>query len=140
MILLDTNILLRFKNPNAREHSEIVDRLFQWTSNSVKLVIAPQVLFEFYVVATRPVQENGFGLSPLDSKTELDNLCDIFELLPEKGETFRFWYDLVVNYQVKGKKSHDKRLIAFMKSYDIKKLYTFNKSDFHAFSKEIELV
>jgi predicted nucleic acid-binding protein len=60
MILLDTNILLRSKQKNSPHFIEISEKLLSLVEQD-ELIIAPQTVYEFYVVATRPVDVNGFG-------------------------------------------------------------------------------
>jgi predicted nucleic acid-binding protein len=44
------------------------------------------------------------------------------------------WHSLVKTHAVKGAKSHDARLVAAMQTYGIRRLLTFNLSDFSVFS------
>ena len=58
MILLDSNILIH-GNQNSSPHFPVVtNKLLQLISKDEELVICPQVLYEFYVVATRPNKQN----------------------------------------------------------------------------------
>ena len=63
-ILLDTNVVLRWLERGAREHAVVVEAIRRLTLQGTQLVLAPQVLIEFWVVATRPVEANGFGWDP----------------------------------------------------------------------------
>ncbi|MFQ5629577.1 MAG: type II toxin-antitoxin system VapC family toxin [bacterium] len=140
MILLDTNILLRSKQPNSLHHQEVTEKLIDFASNDNKLLICPQVIYEFYVVATRPQESNGLGCSTADARDEVDNILGTYTLLEDSGKIFNKWRELVVKYEVKGKTVHDARLVAFMQAHQIKKLYTINKKDFKRYSDIIELV
>lgn len=53
MILLDANVLLRLTNTDDPEYKRIQRVIFNYRSNDT-LVLAPQSLFEFWAVATRP--------------------------------------------------------------------------------------
>lgn len=138
-VLIDTNIVLRFKNANSPQFEQVTNRLTQLVNESHNLVISPQVLYEFYTVATRPLEQNGFGLSCEESLAEMDNLCSVFKLLPDNDKIFSHWLHLIKKYEVKGKKSHDTRLVAFMLSHQIPNLYTLNTQDFTRF-QEVTLV
>ncbi len=140
MILLDTNILLRFKNPNAPKYAEISNKITSLLEEDNELIICPQVLYELYVVVTRPLAQNGFGLNSIQALAEIDNLMQLFKMLPDNQNIYPAWRNLVNQYEIKGKRSHDVRLIAFMQSHQIKKLYTLNHADFKAFEGLIELL
>jgi predicted nucleic acid-binding protein len=100
----------------------------------------PQTIYEFYVVATRPLTQNGFELSIKEVLAEIDNLTQLFSLLLDKDTIYSLWYNLMATYDVKGKKSHDARLVAFMQSHQIKQIYTLNTEDFKRFEDLIELI
>ncbi len=54
MILLDTNILTCIKQAAHPDYARVTQRLIGYLMADVELVVCPQVLYEFYVVATRP--------------------------------------------------------------------------------------
>ena len=58
-VLVDTNLLARFANPNDPNHAVAVAaiRILRHRGDVSSLV--RQVLTEFWVVATRPITENG---------------------------------------------------------------------------------
>ena len=62
--LLDTNVVVRLMEPAAPEHTTVEDAIRRLIRAGHALVLAPQVLTEFWVVATRPVEVNGFGWPP----------------------------------------------------------------------------
>lgn len=140
MILLDTNIILRSNQANATEHTEVVGKISNWILQGEKLVIAPQTLYEFYVVATRPIVQNGFGLEAKEAQEAIEKLAKAYTLLPDNEKILSYWLHLIKKYDVKGKKSHDTRLVAFMLSHQISNLYTLNTQDFTRFQEEVTLV
>jgi len=137
MILLDTNILLRLKNINAVEHLAIRQKIENFIDLDIDLVICPQSLYEFYVVATRPLAQNGFGLNTQNALSEIDNLMLNFQLLPETAQIYEEWYNLLKTYPINGKLAHDARLVAWMIVHQIKQIYTLNKADFQRFNSFI---
>jgi predicted nucleic acid-binding protein len=56
--LLDTNILVRASDDQAADYAVAIDAVAQLLSQGNDCVIAPQVLIEFWVVATRPIDVN----------------------------------------------------------------------------------
>lgn len=91
-------------------------------------------------MATRPTEKNGLGLSRLTALKEIENLKETFQLLPETSELYPNWENLIQNYEVMGKTSHDARLIAFMQTHQVTKLYTLNQKGFKKFEDIIQLV
>ena len=53
MILVDTNILIHSNLPTSPHYENVTGRLLQFAEEDEELVICPQVIYEFYVVATR---------------------------------------------------------------------------------------
>ncbi len=132
--LLDTNILLRAAQPSQPQATEIYKSLTILIEAGCQPCLVPQNIYEFWVVATRPVSQNGFGLDS-SKATQLANECiSKFTLLKDERGIFVKWFSLVEQHSVMGKNAHDARLVAAMKRHDISCLITFNKSDFSRFS------
>jgi hypothetical protein len=55
------------------------------------ICLAPQVLVEFWVVATRPIENNGFGWSPNQAAYHIGRLYELFQLHPEHPGLFERW-------------------------------------------------
>jgi predicted nucleic acid-binding protein len=89
-----------------------------------------QVLIEFWVVATRPIEVNGLGLSIADVAANLADISTAFTCLPEPSDIAVGWQELAVKHKVLGKQAHDARLVALMLSHGISQLLTLNTSDF----------
>jgi len=140
MILLDTNIILRSKQPNSKEYLTVTNKITQWVLANETLVIAPQTLYEFYSVATRPIQANGLNMTTIQAHAEIIQLEKAYLVLPENEKILPLWLKLVTENEIKGKKSHDARLVAYMQSHEIKQIYTLNTDDFQRFKDVIELV
>jgi hypothetical protein len=66
------------------------------------------------VVATRPLGENGLGMTPIEAATELGRIKGMFLFLPETPAIYPAWENLVQDHAVSGKPSHDARLVAAM--------------------------
>lgn len=64
MYFVDTNIVLRLFDPRAPEHELVRTAVDLLESQSEPLVLSLQVLVETWVVATRPTDRNGLGISP----------------------------------------------------------------------------
>lgn len=128
--LLDTNILLRASDPDSPSYDRAVEAVARLLDQGDECVIAAQVLIEFWVVATRPVEVNGLGWDVEQTENEINQLLEQFSFLEDTEQVFPFWLRLVTTHQVKGKRTHDMRLIAVMQVHDISHLLTFNPDDF----------
>ena len=69
-------------------------------------------------------------MSPIEAHSELSVIQRLFRLLRDERAVFPLWQQLVVTFEVKGKKAHDARLAAAMQRHAVTHLLTFNTSDF----------
>ena len=128
--LLDTNILLRACDRAAANHSLAVEAVSQLLARGDECAIASQVLIEFWTVATRSLEFKGLGWSPERTSMAINQLLVQFSMLDETPQLFTYWWQLVATYKIRGKRTHDIRLLAAMKANEIKHLLTFNPGDF----------
>jgi predicted nucleic acid-binding protein len=128
--LLDTNILLRASDPQSEQYSLADEAVYHLLEEGHQCLLTSQILIEFWVVATRPVEGNGFGWTPERTKTQIDEFPSQFTLLKEPPDLFSFWFQLVNDHNIKGKRTHDIRILAVMKAYAISHILTFNPNDF----------
>jgi predicted nucleic acid-binding protein len=138
MYLLDSNILLRLAQPNHPHHNEARNCVRSLLRKKEIVCIIPQVLFEFWVVATRPIENNGLGLSVENVKRKVEKAERFFCLCLDTSQIYREWLRLVAGYSVSGVKAHDARIVAAMKIHGLTNLVTFNIDDFKRF-KESEI-
>lgn len=129
-ILLDSNVLLRLIEPGHLHYQSSVDAICLLRQRGFKLTIVPQVVYEFWSVATRPLANNGLGMSPVDAHSELLMIKSLFSMLQDERGIYSVWDQLVVSFAVKGKQTHDARLAAAAQRHLITHLLTFNTSDF----------
>ena len=60
-ILLDTNVLLRLDDAGRDSHAHAMDAVDWLVANGYERVLVPQNLYEYWAVATRPVENNGLA-------------------------------------------------------------------------------
>ena len=132
-LLVDTNVLVRFIDEGSDAHPECEALLRALRGRPHPLVICLQNLIEFWVVATRPVTNNGFGLAPATAASMLDDLSLLFPCLDEPQDVGDRWRRLVQYFQITGKQAHDARLVAVMQGHGITQLLTLNASDFERY-------
>ena len=132
--LLDSNIILRLFQP-SHPHSPIAESaILKLEQLGFSPCLVPQNIYEFWVVATRPIDKNGLGLSAGDARSTVDELLLQFPLLRDERGVFGHWISLVTLHQVIGRNAHDARLAAAMQRHSITQLLTFNVGDFKRFS------
>jgi predicted nucleic acid-binding protein len=133
LILLDTNILLRYVSPTDPAHSTARAAIASSQASGETLCIVPQNIYEFWVVATRPLTSNGLGFTVPEAQAEVARLKSLFSFLADQVNLFTEWEALVVAHDCKGKVAHDARLVAAMHTHGITRLLTFNGPDFHRY-------
>lgn len=113
-VLCDTNVIARSLEPEHAQHLQACIAVKELTLQGHELCVIPQIFFELWAVATRPIEQNGLGRTCLEAQAILK-------------ET------LVVKHSVIGKKSHDTHLAATMIVNNVSHLLTFNAQDFLRF-------
>jgi predicted nucleic acid-binding protein len=128
--LFDTNIFLRLSDRISANYALARDATYILIEQGHKCCLTSQIIIEFWVVATRPTEVNGLGWTPERTKNQINQFLNRFTLLEETPEIFTLWFQLVTDYNIKGKRTHDIRLLAVMKAHSITHLLTFNPDDF----------
>lgn len=128
--LLDTNIILRFTNPSDGQHELVTDAVAAILEQGDECYLAPQVLIEMWVVATRPPDVNGLGWSTTYTRNVIDQLMQRFPIAEEVPQLFLTWLDFVSALKILGKRTHDARIAAMMKTSAISHILTLNPGDF----------
>jgi predicted nucleic acid-binding protein len=129
-VLLDTNVLARMTQPGFPAHRVATDACTNLQLRGDIPCLVPQVLYELWVVATRPTADNGLGLTASEAEVELTRVKKLFPLLADTAVIYAEWEHLVTTHQVMGKNAHDARLVAAMTVHGITHLLTFNMGDF----------
>ena len=128
--LLDSNILLRIDDALA-DHSPVARGAFRsLIAEGQNCLITPQVIGEYFSVATWSVSSNGLGWEFKKGQVERDQWLSRCALIPETNEIFPIWLRLIDEYRVTGRKIFDYRLIAVMLTFQVTHLLTFNTKDF----------
>ncbi len=132
--LTDTNVLLRVLHRTDPSYPIAQGAVRKLLSNGHQLQATTQNFIEFWNVSTRPVGQNGMGLSPCEAIRPLRRAEQLFPLLPDLPAVYSKWRELVVNYGVSGVQVHDARLVATMIVHGVTHILTFNTSDFSRYA------
>src|SRR5262249_51272140 len=73
-VLLDTNVLARAAQPAHSHYAVARSALAALVGKGDTPCLVPQVLYELWAVATRPLSANGLGLAPAQADAELSRL------------------------------------------------------------------
>jgi predicted nucleic acid-binding protein len=133
-VLLDTNVILRSAEPAHSLHSVANDAIRKLHDRGDEPVIVPQIIYEFWVVATRPLDQNGLGFDAIACQGEVLKIESLFGVLDDTHAMLAAWKSPVIEYQVLGKSAHDARLVAAMNVHGLRELLTFDKADFLRYS------
>jgi predicted nucleic acid-binding protein len=133
-ILLDTNVVARLAEPAHPQHASAQSAIRKMLLAKDELVVVPQIVYEFWVVATRPMSQNGLGLELPAARSEIAKIEAMFVLLDDTAGLYSEWLELVIRHDVKGKLAHDARLVAAMKVHGVTEMITFNTGDFARYS------
>ncbi len=133
-VLVDTNVLTRIAEPNQQQSMMAADAVRSLLSRGEVLNIVPQCVYEFWVVATRPVANNGLAMTTGEASAKVDELTKVFVLLPDTAQIFAEWRRIVLDGDCHGKIAHDARLVAAMRVHRLDRILTFNGQDFSRFA------
>ena len=119
---IDTNVLLYLANPQAPEHARAKAAVADLLANDQRPIIAAQIVFEFWSVATRPTEANGLGWSTKQAFEQIEIFRTRFGLLYESPAVVDLWLHVVVSHGRKGKRIQDAHLLATMKANGVDRL------------------
>jgi predicted nucleic acid-binding protein len=135
-VLVDTNILLRRIQPDHAHHALAIDSVARLLAAGEQVYFTLQNVSEFWNVMTGPVAANGLGFPPAFALSEVGKIERVLALLPDSPAVYEEWKRLVATYAVTGAKVHDARLVAVMNVHGVRRILTFNTSDFARFEIE----
>jgi len=133
LILLDTNILLRYALTADPAFATVDTAVNTLHASGEVLCVVPQNVYEFWAAATRPTAANGLGLTVPECQIQVIRIKRLFRLLPDLPALFADWEALVGAYSCHGRVSFDARLVAAMRTHGVTRLLTFNRADFGRF-------
>ena len=132
-ILLDSNILIRWLE-SGDPLQPLVDRAVDSLIRTGALpCYKSQNLGEFWSVLTRPLDRNGFGLTPQEADRRARVIEEQIPMLPDDPAVHLVWRRLLVTHAISGVQVHDAHLHAAMQVHGVKRILTLNTRDFTRF-------
>lgn len=138
--LVDSNVLLRWLDTSNAQHATAKNAIDTLDAQGHTLYVAPQNIIEFWAVASRPIEQNGFGWDLARCVSSVPLLLASFEYLPDTSAIFDQWQRLVAAYNVSGLHVHDTRLVAVTKAHGVDHILTFNAKHFRRFESGESIV
>ena len=130
VLFLDTNVLLAATDEGRAQHRLAQEVLVSANRHGYHLGVSGQVLREYLVVATRPLEVNGLGLSPGDALRNVDEFRRRSVLYDETEAVSDRLRQLVRDHEPRGKRIHDVSVVATMLTHGLTHLVTQNSGDF----------
>lgn len=133
LCLVDSNILIRWVQPADPDYPLVEAALAVLAESGAILCYTSQNLAEFWNASTRPMERNGYGLSPAEADRRARRFESQLRFLPDSLAVHEEWRKLLVDYGVSGLQVHDTRLVAAMRVHEVKSILTFNTRHFMRF-------
>jgi predicted nucleic acid-binding protein len=138
-VVVDSNVLLCSIHPNNPQHSDANRALESLRKRNEELILVSQVACEWWAVATRPLENNGLGLSTSFASRVFSVIQSSFKFIPDPPSTLDKWLELVTKMNAKGKSAHDARLAAVALLIQADAILTFNVDDFRRYPSLVVL-
>jgi predicted nucleic acid-binding protein len=134
-VLLDTNLLARCIQPSHPLHAIATHAMKELAARRDRLCIVPQIVYEHFVVCTRPSSEyGGLGMTNESAVAEISRVASLFDLLSDSPAVYPEWLKLIDENKIIGKRAHDARIVAAMNIHGIRAIATFNGRDLARFA------
>jgi predicted nucleic acid-binding protein len=128
--LVDTSVLVRLANVADSSHSSAANAMLELHRLKEMPHLTPQNLIEFRNAATRPLAQNGLGLSAAEAEAKAAVFEATMHLLPDSPNVYPTWKSLVSVLGIIGKQVHDARLVAVCHVHSVSHVLTFNVRHF----------
>ena len=130
LIFIDTNILLTATDESRQGHIAARRLVSESGPNGLHLAVSGQILREYLVVATRPLNANGLGLATTDAISNVRTFLRYVECFEESRASTTKLLEIGEAIQLRGKRFHDANIVATMLAHGIDHLVTDNLDDF----------
>jgi outer membrane phospholipase A len=100
--LADSNVLLRWIKPDDRDYPLVVSAIDATLQRGAVFCYTSQNVAEFWNTCTRPLDRNGYGLSPQEADRRARFFEDKLRLLPDSLAVHQEWRKLLVVSNVSG--------------------------------------
>jgi predicted nucleic acid-binding protein len=98
-VLVDASVLLRLRDPKSVHYSDCHTLLKPEVAERHELCLCAQSIIEYWVVATRPLAQNGLELTTEEASGDLLALRRFLPNVPEPPDVADRWLRLVTRHR-----------------------------------------
>jgi uncharacterized protein len=131
--IVDSNVLVYALDADASQHLPSRHLLDEGRSGATTLYVTSQILCEFYSIVTNP-RRVARPRTAADAIAAIAGLLAFLHVLPIPARAVEGWLDLLRRRPVTGGDVFDLQLAATMLANGVQRIYTFNTTDFEAFT------
>jgi predicted nucleic acid-binding protein len=137
--MLDTNILLTATDKGRAGYEQALEVMNGWPAQGATLYTSGQVIREYLGVATRPVTQNGLGLTVSDALDNARAFRARMRFLVEDAKVAGRLAELLEETKSSGKQVHDANVVATMLVHGVGTVVTLNTGDFARFGRHVQI-
>lgn len=137
--ILDTNVLVS-STASQRELHQVAQDAVQWSTLGRRTYLSGQILREYLVVATRPLESNGLGLTCAEAVANVSAFRSLMQCLEENEEVQERLTELVLTHECRGVVIHDANIVATALTHGVPAIVTENREDFRKFDHLVEVI
>src|SRR3990172_7935885 len=100
-ILIDTNVLVRSVHVGHAQQASAAAALQRLRDELHEIRTVPQVLYEYWAVATRPADRNGLGFTVEEVDSQMRDFQILFPTLRDERGILGLWQELALDCKVK---------------------------------------
>jgi predicted nucleic acid-binding protein len=132
--LVDANVLAYASNADDPKYAVSRALIEEARTPNSTLYITPQIICEFYSVITNP-RRVAVPSSPAVALQVISALLQLpgVSVLPVNARALTMLIELLSRHPVTGPEIFDLQIVATMKANNIRRIYTFNTTDFEIF-------
>ena len=112
----------------------------RWPAFGRQIYVSGQILREYLVVATRPLESNGLGLAPTDAVANVSAFRAVMRCLDENDDVQERLAELVRTRRCRGVVIHDANIVATALVHGMPAIITENQADFRQFDGLVEAI
>ena len=137
--ILDTNILVS-ATASQRQLHLAAQNVVRWPTLGRQTYVSGQILREYLVVATRPLESNGLELACEEAVANVSVFRSLLDCLEENDQVQKKLAELVRTHECRGVLIHDANIVATALTHHIPAIVTENPRDFRQFADLVEVV
>jgi predicted nucleic acid-binding protein len=135
-LFVDTNVLVNAARRSGPHHIFATEALARAEAAAIPLLVSTQVIREYVAAMSRLQERNPSSMSRILDAA--DQLLMTFECVGDTDDVSRRLCSLLRCVPCYGRQVHDANIVAVMQAAGIRRLLTFNVSDFRRFGSEIK--